>query len=221
MAAATGRKQRTTLENSAHRLSRNSTFMNSPNSTLCDNTPHGRKRNSLPLLFRRNQQPLVSRLSSCCQAVLLHRRLELQMQSQRRHNHRSPVTIVAGIVDVLHAKRRVNPAPQVKGVVTLDNVLATVIKAPIAQKKTQSTQREVSLMVSRDAIGNECQTRAVKFPAPPLATAANSNFYRPIHFGVGERFVPALVPSPTPKHAHPIIKGLFEIRPKSILDRRL
>src|SRR5467141_2998540 len=142
------------------------------------------------------------------------------MKAKRQHDDWSPVPVVPWIVNVLQSERRINPAPHVQRVIGLDNILAPVIETAIAQKKALATERKVFLVIPRDAICNEYQTRAVKFPAPLLATAANSNFCRLIHFGVGERFMPALVPSPTAKHAHPIIKWLYKIRPKSILDRR-
>src|SRR5690349_20037613 len=143
------------------------------------------------------------------------------MKPQRWHDYRSAVAVVARIVDVLHAKRRINPAPHVQRVIGLDNILAPVLETAVAQKKTLATEREVFLVVPRDAVRNECQTRAVKFPVPPPAPAANDYFCRLIHFRIGERFVPALVPSPSAKHAQPIIEWLLEVDAESVLDRRL
>src|SRR5713226_3311671 len=71
MAASKGRKKRITPENSLNGISRNSTFMNSPNPTVCDKNPNGRTKRRTFLLLRRNQQHLVSRLSLCCQEVSL------------------------------------------------------------------------------------------------------------------------------------------------------
>src|SRR5438309_10655957 len=104
------------------------------------------------------------------------------MEPQRRHNHRSPVSVVAWTVDVLQAKRRINSPPNMQRVISLDNVLATVTETPIAEKKTGATEGEVFLVVSRDAVRNKCQPRAVEFSMPRLAPAAEADFRRLIHF---------------------------------------
>src|SRR5713226_6330546 len=69
------------------------------------------------------------------------------MQPKRRHDYRSSVPVVAGIVDVLHAERRVNPSPHVECVVALDDVLPPVTQPPIAQKKTRATKPDLRCLV--------------------------------------------------------------------------
>ena len=54
---------------------------------------------------------------------------------------------------------------------------------------------------------------------PRLAFAAQANFHCLIHFRIGKRLMPALVPPPPAKRAHPTIQRLFKIQAKSILDR--
>src|SRR6267378_12046 len=141
------------------------------------------------------------------------------MQPQRWRDYGTAVPVIAGIVDVLQAKRWINPAPHVERLVALNNVLASVVQLAIAEKKTHAAEREVLLVATRDAVRNERQTSAVKFPAPPPATSANADFCRLIHFGIRERFVLALVPSPPAEHSHPLMERLFEIDTESVLDR--
>lgn len=62
--------------------------------------------------------------------------LELQVQSKRRHNHRSAIPVVARVVDVLHAQRREKPSPDMQRVIALDNVFPAVVQSAIAQQKT-------------------------------------------------------------------------------------
>src|SRR6266478_9754316 len=100
------------------------------------------------------------------------------MEAQRGHHYRSPVPVVARIVDVLHAKRRVNPAPHMERVVALNNVFAPVVESPIAQQKARSAKREVLLMIARDAIRNKHQTRAVELSMPPLAVRTGADLRR-------------------------------------------
>src|SRR5882762_1480551 len=218
MVAATARKKRKTLPNSINRVSRKSTFMNSPSPTLSDNTPKGRHRNGEPLLLRRSQQHLVSRLSPRCQEVSPYGQLELQMQAQAWHDYRSPVPVVAGIVDVLQAKRRINSPPHVECVVGLDDILAAVIETPIAEKKTGAAEREVFLVVTRDAVRNKYQTGAVELSMPRLAVCARADLRCLVHFSIRIGFMPALVPSPSANHAHPVVDLLFEIHAETVLD---
>src|SRR5882762_6458884 len=112
------------------------------------------------------------------------------MEPQRRHDHRSPVPVVAWIVDMLQAKRRINSPPNMQRVISFDNVLATVIETPIAEKKTGTAEGEIFLVVSRDTVRNKYQPRAVEFSMPRLALAAEADLRRLIHFGIGKRLMP-------------------------------
>src|SRR5260370_8534681 len=96
------------------------------------------------------------------------------MQTQRRHDYRSPVPVVTRIVDVLQAERGVNPSPHVERVVGLNNVLAPVIEAPVTQKKARSAQRQALRMIARDPVRNKTNTDALapSIPRPPLPTHA-------------------------------------------------
>src|SRR6266576_147711 len=137
MAAATGRKRRTTLENSRNGVSRKSIFMNSPHPTIGDITSNGRDRIDKPFIIRTESAALSSRLSSLCQEISLHRRLELHMQSQRRNDYRSAVSIVSGIVDVLQAERRINSPSNMERVIRFDDVLAPEIRGPSPRRKPE------------------------------------------------------------------------------------
>src|SRR5260370_24128075 len=219
MAANAGSKQRKTLENCTNGVSRKSAFMNfPPNLTISDNTQTEGTETANLLLLRRNQQHLVSRLLPCCQEVSLYWHLELQMQAQRRHDYRSAVPVISGIVNVLQAERRINPSPHVECVVGLDDIFTPVTQPPVAQQKAQATEREVLLMVSRDAVRIKYQTGAVEFSMPRLAVDAGADLHGLVHFRIRARFMPAFVPSPSAKHAHPVIERLFEIHAETVLD---
>src|SRR5260370_37570427 len=200
MAANAGSKKRKTLVNSTNGVSRKSAFMNSPNLTVSDNTQTEGTETANLLWLRRNQQHLVGRLLPCCQEVSPYWHLELQMQAQRRHDYRSPVPVISGIVDVLQPERGINPSPHVECVVGLDDVLTPVSQPPVAQQEAQASQREVLLMVSRDAVRIKYQTGAVEFSMPRLAVDAGADLHFLVHFRIRERFMPYLLPSPS---AHP------------------
>src|SRR6266403_482911 len=131
---------------------------------------------------------------------------------------RLPVPVVAGIVNVLQSKRRINSPPHVECVVRLDDILAAVIETPIAKKKTGAAKRKVFLVVARNAVRNKYHTGAVELSMPRLAVCACADLRCLVHFGIRIGFMPALVPSPSAKHAHPIIERLLEIYAESVLD---
>src|SRR5438552_1696317 len=70
------------------------------------------------------------------------------MEPQGRHDYRSRVLVVARIVDVLQAKRRIKFPPNMQRVISFDNVLAAGIESAVAEKKTGTTESEIFLVVS-------------------------------------------------------------------------
>src|SRR5712691_9909101 len=143
------------------------------------------------------------------------------MKPQRRYDYRPAVPVVSRIIDVLQAKRREYSSPKMERVISLDNIFAAVIETAIAKQKAMAAEREVLVMIARDAIRNKNQTGAIEFSIPPLSVAAGADLRRLIHFRIGKRLMPAFVPSPPAEHAHPAIERLLEITAESILDRCL
>jgi len=76
------------------------------------------------------------------------------MEAEAPHQHRSAIAVVAGIVYVLQIQAGENPAPHVSVVIGLCNIFSPIIERAIAQKEA-STQRQVVLVVGRDAVRNE------------------------------------------------------------------
>src|SRR6266480_2333195 len=108
------------------------------------------------------------------------------MEPQGRHDYRSRVLAVARIVDVLQAKRRIKFPPNMQRVISFDNGLAAGIESAFVYNKTGTTESEIFLVVSRDAVRNKYQSRAVEFSMPRLAFAAQANFRCLIHFRIGK-----------------------------------
>lgn len=73
-----------------------------------------------------NAAPTILRRGFLNQTVL-----ELQVKTQRRYKYRTTVPVVARVVDVLKAERRINAPPQVQCVVAFKNILAAVVQAAI------------------------------------------------------------------------------------------
>ncbi len=121
---------------------------------------------------------------------------------------------------MLHAKRREYSPPKMERVISLDNILAAVIETAIAEQKAMTTEREVLLMIARNAIRNKNYTGAVELSIPFLSVPTGADLHRLVYFRIGKRLVPAFVPSPPAEHAHPAIERLLEIAAKPILDRR-
>jgi len=57
------------------------------------------------------------------------------------------VAVVAGIVDVLDIEGEEETLPGVPGVVALDNVLASIVQAAIAEQKTEAAVLQIILVI--------------------------------------------------------------------------
>ena len=58
------------------------------------------------------------------------------MEAQARHEYRSAVAVISGIVDVLQIEGAEYPTPDVQIVIGFDDVLSFVVQATVAQQKT-------------------------------------------------------------------------------------
>ena len=74
------------------------------------------------------------------------------MGAERGDEDRAAVAIVAGIVDVLQAGGEVKAAPDVRGVVGLDNVFAAVVQSAIAEEKAEAAIGEIVLVILLDCV---------------------------------------------------------------------
>ena len=88
------------------------------------------------------------------------------MRPERRNYGRPAIPVISRIIDMLHAWRNVNPAPDVRGVIRLENIFAPVIQIPIAQQKTQASQPQLLLMVLANSIRDNRHASTV-LPAMP------------------------------------------------------
>src|SRR5258708_20956686 len=80
--------------------------------------------------------------------------LEVHMKPQTRHQDRSAVAVVAGIVYALQVESGVDTPPDVDVVVSLEDVFAPVIESAIAQQKAQSTQPQIILVIFLDGVAH-------------------------------------------------------------------
>jgi hypothetical protein len=66
----------------------------------------------------------------------LELRLELNVCPERRHHYRPAVAVVAGIVDVLRPRSKIDSAPHVQRVIGFHDILPPVVQPAIAEQKT-------------------------------------------------------------------------------------
>src|SRR5258708_26617877 len=76
-------------------------------------------------------------------------------------------------------------------------------------------------MIAQDGIRKKNSAGAMESPIPSLSVPASANLHRLVYFRIRKRLVPAFVPSPSAKHAHPVIERLLEIAAEPVLDRCL
>src|ERR1700676_133151 len=137
--------------------------------------------------------------------------LKFNVQAQAGNNHRSAVAVVTGTVDVLHANRRVNAAPQMQRVISFGDGLPPVVETSITQKKSVTAQRQIFLVISRNAVRSKSNSSAIEFSAPASAGCSRTHFHGAVHFGIGIRLVASFVPAPAPENTEPIVEWLFEV----------
>ena len=143
------------------------------------------------------------------------------MRPESGHDNRAAVAIVARVVDVLEAGRKINSPPYVRCVIGLDNIFTTVGKAAVAEKKTKSTRRKVVLVILLNGVADESYAGSILLATPPRALRSHALGKRLIDFGVGEGFRPAVVPSEARKSGEVVREILLKVDSETILPRNV
>src|SRR5579862_4974939 len=91
---------------------------------------------------------------------------ELHMRPERRHQHRPAILVVSGIDDVLHIRAQIDPAPDVRRVIALQQVLPPISQTPIAKNKSKSTESKILRMHMGDRIRGKRHARAIELAFP-------------------------------------------------------
>src|ERR1700683_3528166 len=95
--------------------------------------------------------------------------LEFQMEAEPWNPHRAAVAVVTRVIDVLQIGSEEKAAPQVGGIVALDDFLSAVVQAAIAQQKAQTAERQVVLVIGRNSVGHKRYSGFVQFAMPAMA----------------------------------------------------
>jgi len=78
--------------------------------------------------------------------------LEFQIKPNGGHKHRTAVAIVSGVSDMLQAWSNVNAAPDVCGVIGLQDIFAALVEPTIAYDEAVASIGKVGLVVKRDTV---------------------------------------------------------------------
>ncbi len=125
------------------------------------------------------------------------------MEAETGSQHGPAVAIVAGIVDMLNIDARENSAPYMGVVVALDDIFAAVIQGAVAQQKSQTSQREIVLVVGGDAIRNKNRANFVLLrDASAVSCQVGADLDGLVDFGVGVGLMLSFVPSPAQEAAN-------------------
>ena len=145
--------------------------------------------------------------------------LELDVGAEGGRRPRAAVAVVAGIVDVLHAGGEINSAPDVHGVVGLEDIFAAVGEVAVAEEKAEASGGEIVLVIFLDGVADEGDAGAVLLAMPPRAVRAHAFGEGLIDFGVGEGFGLAVVPSEAGEGGEVVREILLEVDAESVLAR--
>ena len=91
---------------------------------------------------------------------------EVCMEADSPDRDRAADLVVPRIVDMLYASRRKEAAPEVRRVEALEDFLAAVGKAPVAEQKAEATESQILLMGRHDPVRNEGDPGTVVAPMP-------------------------------------------------------
>src|SRR5215469_2061833 len=141
------------------------------------------------------------------------------MKAERWHGDRAAITVIPGIVDVLHARSYVNSAPNVRGVVGFHDVFTAITKCAITEQETESAIGEVNLMIFADAIGDYGQACAVEAPMPQPAFGAQASCKSLIDFCVGKRLGLSVIPPKTAERREIAREILLQVDAKTVFAR--
>src|SRR5260370_21818591 len=100
------------------------------------------------------------------------------------------------MVHKLKPEGRVGAAPRVQCVVRFDDIFAAIVETAVAQDNHEAAKSEILLVVARDSVGHEGEAGAIEPSAPAHSTGPEAEQDGFVDFGVGVRFVAALVPAP-------------------------
>ena len=111
-------------------------------------------------------------------------------------NHdRTPVTIVARIVDKGELHPHVKAAHHVHVVIGLADRFAAVVETAVAENEPQASEGQILLVLGADAAGFEGAADLVLFSAPRVAGEFEAERHGAVHLCIGERLFVPLVPS--------------------------
>src|SRR5438128_3691482 len=108
------------------------------------------------------------------------------MRPHPRHQHRPPIAVVSGMVNVLQAGGEIQSAPHLCRIVTLDNIFAAVPESTVADEKTIATIGQIDLMIFSNRVAYDGYAGAISPTAPNCTLHAESRFDRLVYFRVGK-----------------------------------
>ena len=147
--------------------------------------------------------------------------LEFQMEAEPWNPHRAAVPVVTRVIDVLQIGSDEKAAPQMRGIVALDDFLSAVVQTAIAQQKAQPAELQVVLVIGGNSVGHKRYSGLVQFAMPAIPRPIRAHLDRVVDFGVGIGFMLALVPSPAAIGPQVMEKILLQVHAKAVFHRGL
>jgi len=93
---------------------------------------------------------------------------EVHVRPHRPNPRGTAVTVITGVINVLHIDGVEHAAPGMPVVVALDNIFAAIVQIAIAEQKAESAQLQIFLVVGFDGVGYKCDTDLVDRAMPAL-----------------------------------------------------
>ncbi len=139
------------------------------------------------------------------------------MKPERGHKHRTAVTIVSRVDDMLQARSHVDATPNMCSVIGFDNILAAIIERTVPDEEAGSSVSEVSLVILGNCVRENCQTRAVVSAMPDGAFGAYTRGEGLIDFRVGEGLSFSIVPAKPGEGSQVACEILLQVDAEAVL----
>src|SRR5256885_9145078 len=91
------------------------------------------------------------------------------MKAQHLDERWAAVLVVARVVDVLQASRRRYAAPEMRGVVRFEDVLATITQRPVSKQKPLAALRQILAVRCGQTVGHDSNSEPVVRSMPRQA----------------------------------------------------
>src|SRR5262245_33157633 len=143
------------------------------------------------------------------------------MHSDRRHDNRSSVSVVAWVRNVLDVKGAKYASPEVRRVIVLEDSFASIGQRAISKQKSLTAQCRVIAMIAGYTIAYKRRTSSVELSMPYAAIQTRTYLGGVVRLRVCERLVMSFIPTRTSEQSNSFSNWLLDVEAEAVLHSSL